>query len=222
MLPLLVFAGGIPLKLATGTDLVHVIIVSATGMLIHRRNGFVDSRAGFFLGIAGIGGGFVGSYLSVHVSNRSLLLVYLLVVATAIILLFIPQKLDNRDYRKGEFNKSLGIVIGFGVGCLAGLLGVGGGFIIIPLITYLLKIPLRIAIGTSLLIILITTLGTVFAKYSVGHINLHATILVLSGSFIGALLGARTSLRSPVKLLRLIFLFTLVMIFFFVCYKTFL
>ena len=107
------------------------------------------------------------------------------------------------------------------MGILAGLLGVGGGFIIIPLMTYFLKIPLRVAIGTSLLIILISSLGTLGAKFKIGHVNLLITLLVISGSVIGAFLGAFISRRTHVKSLRLVLLSTLVLIFITVGYKTF-
>jgi len=219
--PLLVFVGGIPLKLATGTGLLHIFFVSVIGGFIHHRRGKVDSKAGIFLGISGIVGGVVGSYLSLVLSDHSLQSIYLLVVILAIILLFIPQKLNHEGYKSGDFNRVFGVAIGFIVGCLAGLLGVGGGFIIIPLMTCLLKIPLRIAIGTSLLVIQITALGTILAKYSVGHIDLIITSLVLMGAVIGAILGAIVSLGSPVKLLRVILLSFLIMIFFYVGYKTF-
>jgi uncharacterized membrane protein YfcA len=220
MLPLLTFVGGIPLKVATGTSLVHVLIVSGTSMLSHYRGGMVDFKAGFILGAAGIAGGFAGSFLSVHLSAYSLQLIYLFVVSLAIILLFIPHKLKDEDYMKGDFNMAAGIATGLGVGSLAGLLGAGGGFIIIPLMTYVLKIPLRVAIGTFLLIILITSLGTLGAKFGVGHVSLFIAALVLSGSVIGALLGARVSLRSPVKVLRLVLLSMLVLILITVGYKT--
>jgi uncharacterized membrane protein YfcA len=221
MLPLLTFVGGIPLKLATGTSLAQILVVSATGMVTHYRGGMVDLKAGLTLGAAGIAGGFAGSFLSVQLSTRSLQLIYLLVVSLAIILLFIPRKLEDKDYRKGDFNKPGGIATGMGVGCLTGLLGVGGGFIVIPLMIYVLKIPLRVAIGTSLLIILITSVGTLGAKFGVGHVNPFITVIVLSGSVIGALLGARISLRSPVTVLRLILLSMLVLILITVGYKTF-
>lgn len=222
MLPLLTFVGKVPLKLATGTSLVHVFIASATGMLSHYRGRKVDLKVGLILGIAGVVGGFVGSFLSVPLSTRSLEYIYLSVVMLAVILLFITEKLDDENYNKGDFNKLAGITIGLGVGSITGLLGVGGGFIIIPLMTYFLKIPLRVTIGTSLLIILVISLGTIWAKFGVGHINLLITLLVISGAAIGALLGAYVSRRTPVNLLRLFLLFILILILFTVGYKTFL
>lgn len=222
MLPLLTFVGKVPLKLATGASLVHVFITSATGMFSHYRGRMVDLKAGLILGIAGVVGGLVGSFLSVPLSTRSLEYIYLFVVMIAVILLFIPQRLDDKNYNKGDFNKPAGIMIGLGVGSLTGLLGVGGGFIMIPLMTYFLKIPLRVTIGTSLLIILVISLGTLWAKFGVGHVNLLITLLVISGATIGALLGAYVSRRTPVKLLRLFLLFILILILFAVGYKTFL
>lgn len=220
MLPLLTFIGGVPLKLATGTDLVHVLIASATAMLSHYRKGMVDLKAGVTVGMAGVAGGLMGSLLSVSLSTLSLQLIYLFVVGLAIILLFIPQKFGDQTYQKGNFNQTAGMVMGLGVGALAGLLGIGGGFIIIPLMTHFLQFPLRVAIGTSLLIILISSVGTLPVKFGVGHVNLLITLLVISGSVVGALVGAYVSRRTRVKSLRLILLSLLSLIFITVGYKT--
>jgi uncharacterized membrane protein YfcA len=219
MLPLLTFLGGVPLKLATGTDLVHIFIAAGIGTLAHARAGMIDVKAGLIIGLAGAAGGWVGSFLSVPLSALVLQFIYLFVVASAIVLLFIPTHLDFADYRKGKFDKGTGIAIGFGVGLLAGLLGVGGGFIIIPLMTHVLKIPLRVTIGTSLLIIFISSLGTVWVKFGVGHINLSITGLVLLGSVIGALLGSHASRRVHVRILRSALLMILIVIFIAVGYK---
>jgi len=221
MLPLLSFIGGVPLKLATGTDLVHVFIASATGVFSHYRSGNVDLKAGALLGLAGVAGGFAGSFLSVHLSTYNLQIIYLLVVLLAITILLIPLKLENKDHKKGNFNKALGIVIGIGGGSLAGLLGIGGGFIMIPLVIYLLGIPLRVTIGTSLLIILISSMGTIAAKFKVGHIHLTITLFVVSGSVIGALLGAHVSRKTHIRFLRMILFSVLVLILIMVGLKTF-
>jgi hypothetical protein len=220
LLPLLTFVGVVPLKHATGTGLVHVLIASAIGTLAHARTGIVDVRAGLILGIAGVGGGFLGAFLSVPFSVGTLERIFLFVVALAIVLLFIPSNLDTEDYKKGDFSPVAGITIGFGVGLLVGLLGVGGGFLVIPLMIYVLKIPLMITIGTSLLIIFISSLGTIWAKVGVGHIDVTVTSLVLIGSVVGTLVGAHASRRVHVKLLRSALLMTLVAIFIAVGYQT--
>lgn len=222
MLPLLTLIGNVPFKLATGTDLVHVCIAAATGLVVYFRRDLVDVKAGLVIGISGVAGGFASTWLSVYLSVFSLQFIYLFVVGLAIVLLSVRLKVDNEQYRKGAFNKAAGVVIGLGVGSLAGLLGVGGGFLIIPLMTYFLNIPLRLAIGTSLLIILITSSGAIGAKFQVGQIDLWITLLVVSGSIAGALLGAYVNRRIMPTNLQKILLFVLILIFFSVGYKTFL
>ena len=221
LLPLLIWTGNVPLKFAVGTTLVQVIIAAATGVLGHYRGGMVDLKAGLILGIAGIAGGFTGSVLSIHLSARFLEFIFLIVIGMAIFLLLLSQMLYDIDPQRRNFNKVLGSSIGFGVGSLTGLLGVGGGFLIIPLMNYFLHVPLRVAIGTSLLIILISSLGTLIVKYQVGHIDLPVTALVILGSVIGALLGAYVSRRTPVKVLRIVLLMALTVIFITTGYKVF-
>jgi uncharacterized membrane protein YfcA len=222
MFPLLTFVGGVPTKLATGTDLVHVVIAAATSMLSHHRAGMVDVKAGLIMGVAGIIGGLGGSFLSVPLSNHALQGIYLAVVILATAVLFIPLPSEEKNFQMGRINQMAGIAAGMGVGCLTGMLGVGGGFIIVPFMTYALRVPLRISIGTSLLIILITSLGTFPAKFGVGHIDITITGLVLSGSVTGALLGSFFSRRTPVKSLRAALIGVLILIILLVGYKLFL
>jgi len=221
MFPLLTFVGAVPVKLATGTNLIHVLIAAAISTLSHYRAGNVDSKSGSYLGLAGIVGGVIGSFLSVPLFPRSLQFIYLCVVGLAAVMLFIPLPIDSENYRKGSFNRAAGIPVGLFVGSLAGLLGAGGGFITVPLMTYCLKIPLKVAIGTSLLVILITSLGTLWAKLGVGHIDLSITLLALIGSIPGALIGSYFSRKAPVRILRLALLSLLIVIFFMVAYETF-
>ena len=86
---------------------------------------------------------------------------------------------------------------------------------------YILRMPLRVTIGTSLMIIMISSLGTFGAKYGVGHIHLMITLLVTSGSVLGALLGGYVSRKTHIEHLRLILISLLSLIFISVAYKTF-
>jgi uncharacterized membrane protein YfcA len=170
-------------------------------------------------GLAGASAGLVASFLSVLLSNRVLELIYLFLIGLAVILLFLPLPLDSDTYKGGNFNKTAGIGIGLGVGSFVGLLGIGGGFIIIPLMVYILRIPLRVTIGTSLLIILVSSLGTIPGKFTVGHIDFLTTLLVLLGSVVGALLGAHLNRRVCVGFLRWALFSALVLIFLIVGYE---
>ena len=219
LLPLLTWVGRVPLKLATGTTLVQVIIAAATGVIIHHRGGTVDLRVGFVLGMSGIVGGLLGSFLCVYLSTRFLEWIFFLVVGIAITLFSTQQRLYGHPDTRRDFNNVAGSFIGFSAGSLTGLLGVGGGFIIIPLMIYCLDIPLRVAIGTSLLVILISSVGTLAVKYGIGQVNLLITLLVILGSVIGALFGAHVSRRVPVRFLHIALMMILVSLFLIAGYK---
>jgi hypothetical protein len=219
LLPLLTWVGRVPLKLATGTTLVQVIIAAATGVAIHYRGGTVDLRVGVVVGIAGVIGGLLGSFLSLYLSTRLLEWIFFLVVGIAIALFSTRQRLYDHPDTGRDFKNIAGSFIGFGVGSLTGLLGVGGGFIIIPLMIYCLDIPLRVAIGTSLLVILICSVGTLAVKWGIGQVHFQITLLVILGSVIGAWFGAHMSRRVPTRFLQIALMMILVSLFLIAGYK---
>ena len=83
------------------------------------------------------------------------------------------------------------IFIGFGVGILSGLLGVGGGFIISPTLIYLIGIPTSLAIGTGLFQIIFTSAYGAITHLLKGNIDFKLVGYILTGSLIGSQLGAR-------------------------------
>jgi uncharacterized protein len=97
------------------------------------------------------------------------------------------------------------IVIGFGVGILTSLMGVGGGFIMVPVMIYLLRMPTKVVVGTSLFQLLFTTAEVSILQAGVNHAvdPFLATILVL-GSALGTQWGTKLGARLPGAHLRLI------------------
>jgi len=83
------------------------------------------------------------------------------------------------------------IFLGFGVGILSGLLGVGGGFIISPALIYLIGIPTSLAIGTGLFQIIFTSAYGAITHLLKGNIDFKLVVCILTGSIIGSQLGAR-------------------------------
>jgi uncharacterized protein len=85
-------------------------------------------------------------------------------------------------------------VLGGVVGILAAIMGVGGGFIMIPIMVYLLWTPMHVAVGTSLFQILFTCAGVTFMQATVNHtVDLVLAVLLAAGSTIGVQIGARLS-----------------------------
>jgi uncharacterized membrane protein YfcA len=80
------------------------------------------------------------------------------------------------------------------VGLLTAVMGVGGGFMIVPMMVYLLRVPMRVAVGTSLFQILFTCTGATLVQAGANHtVDLELALLVAAGSTLGAQLGARVS-----------------------------
>ncbi len=93
--------------------------------------------------------------------------------------------------------------IGFGVGLLTAIMGVGGGFIMVPAMIYLLGMPTTVAIGTSLFQIIFVSANVTFLQ-SVGNqtVDVVLALLLLAGGVIGAQLGSRLSWRLRGEQLR--------------------
>jgi uncharacterized membrane protein YfcA len=105
------------------------------------------------------------------------------------------ERADQRDARAGAPRprpvRVLGV--GIGVGFLTGLFGVGGGFIIVPALVLLLGLPLPSAVGTSLVVIAITSIAGLVAHLGMGDIDLQLATTFTMANLIGAVGGGRLS-----------------------------
>ena len=102
-------------------------------------------------------------------------------------------------------NAALAVVIGLIAGFASGYVGVGGGFIMVPLMTAWLGIPMKRTSGTSLIAIIILAVPGVIQQAFLGHIDYLAGIMLCVGAIPGAVLGARLVPRVPERTLRFIF-----------------
>lgn len=102
-----------------------------------------------------------------------------------------------------------GLLVGAGIGMLAGVasgyVGIGGGFLMVPMLLQLLHLPMRLTSGTSLLAVMILAIPGVAMQASLGNVNWVAGILVALGTMPGAFFGARLISRMPERTLRFIF-----------------
>lgn len=97
----------------------------------------------------------------------------------------------------------LPISLGFAVGILSAIMGVGGGFIMVPAMIYLLGVPTRLVIGTSLLqIAFVAAFLTLVHSVSTQTVDLFLALILIFGSVIGAQLGTRVGLRMQSEQLR--------------------
>ncbi len=111
-----------------------------------------------------------------------------------------------RFYQSGLFISPLApALLGFGSGILTVLLGIGGGFVVVPAMIYLLGMPARVVVGTSLFQILFVTAATTLVHALTTHaIDIVLATLLLLGGVVGAQLGTRIATRVPADWLRLL------------------
>ncbi len=99
----------------------------------------------------------------------------------------------------------VGFVLGFFVGIASGYVGVGGGFILVPLMISVMHVPMRLTSGTSLIAVMILAVPGVITQAFLGNVNWLAGIAVACGSIPGAAFGARLVPYVPERTLRFMF-----------------
>ena len=98
-----------------------------------------------------------------------------------------------------------GVAIGLVAGLASGYVGVGGGFIMVPLMLSIVGIPMRKASGTSLIAVMILAIPGVIEQGIIGNINYLAGIAIVIGTIPGAVIGAKLVTKVPERTLRLLF-----------------
>jgi uncharacterized membrane protein YfcA len=161
IVPALVLALGFEQRLAHGTSLAAVLPIATSGLVAFAVEDKVDWRVGAVLALGAIVGAVVGTYALHLLPHRTLTIAFaVLLIATAVRLL-----IDHSEAAGREPLSVAGVIalVGVGViaGALAGLLGVGGGIVLVPAMVVLFGIPGAVAKGTSLLVIIPTSvMGT--------------------------------------------------------------
>lgn len=128
------------------------------------------------------------------------------------------------EFKRSEVTHSIFLPISIGMvsGLLVGLLGIGGGFIMLPMMLYILRMPINVTIGTSLFqIIFITAAATLLHAVTTHAVDIVLAALLLIGSVVGAQYGARLSHRIPHHVLKLLMAVLLALVAFRLAYGLF-
>lgn len=161
IVPALVMVARFPHKLATGTSLGAIVPISVAGIVGYATAGEVDWAAAACVAIGAVAGAVAGTRWLLRISTPVLQLGF----ATAMVLTAAKMFVDDSS-GAGRSDLTLGmalalVALGLASGILAGLLGVGGGIIIVPVLTLVFGLPHVLAKGTSLAVILPTAvIGT--------------------------------------------------------------
>lgn len=194
--PLLVYFVGVSsTHIALGTSAIGVALTATANLVPHWRMGNVKWRCAGVFAIAGIVGAFAGSSIAKTVNGESLLMLFGLLMLTVGLTMLLSRNSDG-DPDVNLTRATAGtllprlIPIGFGVGAMSGFFGIGGGFLIVPGLMFATGMPLRYAIGTSL--VAVAAFGaTTAANYAIsGLVDWQIAGLFVAGGAVGGLLGA--------------------------------
>ncbi|MEE9207032.1 MAG: sulfite exporter TauE/SafE family protein [Gemmatimonadota bacterium] len=194
--PILVYVAGFEPKQAIAMSLAIVGATALVGTITHAAHGRVSWRvAGIFAPLAMVGT-FAGARLSVYFSGSAQLTLFAMVMLVGAGLMFRngPSNSPADESRPPDLGgaKSVAIAVeGLVVGVLTGLVGVGGGFMIVPALVLLAGLSMKDAVGTSLLIIALKS-ATGFAGYlALVHVDWVFLGLFTAVASIGILVGTR-------------------------------
>jgi uncharacterized membrane protein YfcA len=210
MAPLLLFVPplfgfeSLSMQTVAGLTIVQGLVACVAGAMTHRKFHFVSGRLSAYMGttifVAALAGGAGARY----VDNEALLFIFAALAASASVLMLVPKKEDAEkpDVERLFFRPWRAITTAAGVGLLGGLVGQGGSFILIPLMNSFVQIPTRIAIGSNLAIVLLSTAAGFIGKGITGQIVWLLTLPIILTVPPATYIGGQVSRRVPVCWLR--------------------
>lgn len=200
--PVLLYVVHLPAKEALATSLLVVSIGSLSALSTHARARRVDFRTGILFGLSSTVGAYVGGRLAHHLPSRLLLVALaLLMVTSAAGMLRSRPESDTPVPPRPLLMPPLGFV----TGTVAALLGAGGGFLIVPVLSLLGGLAMPQAVGTSLLIMAMQSLAGALGYLAHAPVNLRVLAVMAAGASAGSLVGSHLAGRVPAGILRRLF-----------------
>lgn len=187
--------------IAVGTPLLVNIPTALSGAFVYNRKGLIDKRIAYHMMVPAAVGSVLGSYLTSFI-NGSLILLFSAVV---IFILGIRLPMDITPKKTMSFSSPSLIAVALLIGTASGLLGLGGGFLLVPFLSVIIGHKMKIAFGTSLTIILAITIPGAIIHYLLGHIDLNLALNLIIGVIPGAIIGATVAISLSERFLKILF-----------------
>jgi uncharacterized membrane protein YfcA len=225
LVPIFTLFFGIDPKLAVGASAIVVVTNSVVGSSVHLKSGFTNLRLAMLLQVMTATGAILGAIYGVNANPAVIYVVFGIVLLYAAISMAIPR--SNRNVSLGDDRLRLGAVfhdpatkqdmayvpkrvpqgvgISAGAGILSGMLGVGGGVVMVPVMNLLMGVPVKAAVGTSAFMVGITQVAPSFVYYANGKIDPRVVVPAVIGVFLGGQFGAKLTRRLKAQRLSLIF-----------------
>ena len=227
IVPLLTLLCGFSPSEAVGTSLATIVFTSLASTVNYARQKRIYYKTGIILAITTVPGAVLGAHTTSVIDERLLGLIFgcfLFFVALRLILKLGFSKNKHSDTEKSnpvDSESSLfesknrvlsGVVLGFFAGLSSGLLGIGGGSLMVPIMVLAMGMPMHITVATSMFTMIFTSTSGVIEHFRLDHINLEYALLLVLGTIFGAQLGAYASKRISGRNLRRVFGLVLIIV----------
>ena len=235
IVPALTLILGVPIHFAIGASFIGVLVNSTSSSVVYLREGLTNIRLGALLEVGGLIGAIVGATLALSLGSNTLSVIFgVALLFSAFVMIRrskappvgdpvirkniskVPSSYLDRSrnstvyYEPHHLERGIGLsVIG---GLFAGLLGVGGGSVLVPILVRVMGVPIKVAIATSSYIIGITASAGALVFLSKGAIDVVIAVPTVLGVVFGAQLGSRAVRYARGDAMRTIFVIAVVYI----------
>jgi uncharacterized membrane protein YfcA len=223
VVPILVLIFGLQAQQAVGTSLVMIIFTALSASFAYQRQKRVDWKVGLMAGLVTVPGAAIGAYTTSFFSSNTLTIVFgiflFLIAASMFKRSFSRENQQKKKTQTQGGSKSgqliwrrkiidafgtvfeydadmlSGLALLFFGGFVSGFFGIGGGLIVVPVLMSIVGLPIHLAVATSMLIMIFTSISGVATHVMLGHVLLEYAAPLVVGIVVGAQVGARTAKR---------------------------
>jgi len=226
IVPILVIFFNVEMHQAVGTSLVMIVFTAISATFAYARQKRIDYKIGLILAIGTVPGAIVGAYLTTLVSGR------LLSALFGLFLMFVAVQMIRRDNGTVKPNAGLrrtlvdskgisfdytvrmvpGVILGFFGGLASGFFGVGGGAVMVPVMSIVVGLPIHIAVAVSMFMMVFTSVPGATTHLALNNIIPEYALYLSLGIICGTQIGASMAQRLKSELLRKAFAVSLVIV----------
>ena len=192
-------------RLSHGTSLLAILPIAAAALVGFIFHDSIDVVYGLFLGLGSIFGALLGTKLLGSISNIWLARIFSAALFVAAARLFIEIPVESQELSLSPVTAMVLVVIGVFIGVMAGLLGIGGGLVLIPILMIFFGTAAPVAKGTSLLVTLIAGATGTWSNYRNANIDIPVAVKIGLAGVPTALIGSQLAMLMSDRVSNVLF-----------------
>lgn len=207
---------GFSMHEAATTGQFILVLSSLFATIFFSKNKVVSWELVLIIGIMTIVSAFLGGFLSDVINDKILKIVFAVFISLAAFLMLKPLgkevKVESRFILKIKSNNEtynlnllLVVPVVLFTGFVSGMVGISGGSFLVPLMVLFIRVPMKVAVGTSTTLVMVTALSGFLGHLSSGHFDVKYAIPLAIGGIIGAIIGTKLTLKTKPQFIKIIF-----------------